>query len=114
MKLSVNMKIHNVISITHLKPIIDSIEDSYRRRRLSTSAVVIDEKKKYEIEKLLRKRIIKRKREWFVQYLIRWLDYDLKTNTWELKRELLRHVKKTMKEYNVVNSNVALLTMLRC
>ena len=66
LKLLINIKIHNVIFITHLKPIIDSIKDSYRRRRLSTLAVVIDEKKKYEIEKLLRKRIIKREREWFV------------------------------------------------
>ena len=71
LKLLINIKIHNVIFITHLKSIIDSIKDLYERRRLSTLAVVIDEKKKYEIEKLLRKRIIKREREWFVQYLIR-------------------------------------------
>ena len=71
MKLFVNMKIHDVIFIAHLKPIIDSIKDSYRRRRLLIFTVVIDEKKKYEIEKLLKKRIIKREREWFIQYLIR-------------------------------------------
>ena len=63
MKLFINIKIHDVISIAHLKPIIDSIEDSYLRRRLLISAVVIDEKEKYEIEKLLKKRIIKRERE---------------------------------------------------
>ena len=63
MKLFVNIKIHDVISITHLKPVIDLIKNSYRRRRLLISIVVIDEKKKYEIEKLLKKRIIKRKRE---------------------------------------------------
>ena len=113
MKLSVNMKIHDVIFITHLKSSTDPIEDSYRRRRLSASTIVIDEEKKYKIEKLLKKRIIKRKREWFVQYLIKWLNYDSKINTWELKRELLRHIKKTMKKYNVVNSNVVLLTILR-
>ena len=58
-----NMKIYNVIFITHLKPVIDSAEDSYRRRRLSTFVIVIDEEKEYEIEKLLRKRIVKRERE---------------------------------------------------
>ena len=70
MKLSTNMKIHDVIFIAHLKSTIDFAEDSYRRRRLSTFVVVINEEEKYEIEKLLRKRIIKRGREWFVQYLI--------------------------------------------
>ena len=55
MKLFVNMKIHDVIFITHLKPAIDSIEDLYRRRRLLTFIIVIDEEEKYEIEKLLRK-----------------------------------------------------------
>ena len=60
-----------MIFITHLKSFIDFIENSYRRRRLLIFIVVIDEKEKYEIEKLLKKRTIKRKREWFVQYLIR-------------------------------------------
>ena len=63
LKLLINMKIHNVIFITHLKSIIDFAEDLYRRRRLLTSVIVIDEEKKYEIEKLLRKRIIKQKRK---------------------------------------------------
>ena len=57
------MKIHNVIFIAHLKPSINFIKNPYRRRRLLISAVIIDEKEKYEIEKLLKKRTIKRKRE---------------------------------------------------
>ena len=63
MKLLVNIKIHDIIFIIHLKPVIDFIENSYRRRRLLTLIIVIDEEKKYEIEKLLTKRIIKRERE---------------------------------------------------
>ena len=66
MKLFINKKIHDVISITHLKPIIDFIENFYRRRRLLILIVVIDDKKKYKIEKLLRKRIIKREFKRFV------------------------------------------------
>ena len=54
------MKIHDVIFIIHLKSIIDFIKDLYRRRRLLTFVIVIDDKEKYEIEKLLKKRIIKR------------------------------------------------------
>ena len=52
-----------MIFITHLKPIINFMKDSYRRRRLSIFIVIIDNKKKYKIEKLLKKRIIKRGRE---------------------------------------------------
>ena len=108
------MKIHDVIFIAHLESAIDFAEDSYRRRRLSTFVVVVDGEEKYEIEKLLRKRIVKRGREWFVQYLIWWLGYGSKADTWELERELLRYVKETVEEYEVANSNVALFTILRC
>lgn len=59
LELFINMKIYNVIFIAHLKSIIDFNEDSYRRRRLSASIMIIDGEKKYEIEKLLKKRIIK-------------------------------------------------------
>ena len=107
------MKIYDVIFIAHLKSFIDLAENSYRRRRLLISIVIIDGEKEYEIEKLLKKRIIKREREWFVQYLIWWLKYDSKINTWKLERELLRYVKKTMKKYNVINNNVALFIILR-
>ena len=48
-----------MIFIIHLKSVIDSVEDLYRRRRLLIFIIVIDEEKKYEIEKLLKKRIIK-------------------------------------------------------
>ena len=52
-----------MIFITHLKLVIDFIKDLYRRRRLLTFIIIIDDEKQYEIEKLLRKRIIKRKRK---------------------------------------------------
>ena len=52
-----------MIFIIYLKSIIDLIEDSYRRRYLLIFIVVIDDEKKFKIEKLLRKRIVKRERE---------------------------------------------------
>ena len=63
LKLPINMKIHNVIFIIHLKPTTDPAEDSYRRRRLLIFIVIIDDEKEYEIEKLLKKRTVKRERE---------------------------------------------------
>ena len=55
-----------MIFINYLKPIFDLTEDLYKRRRLSIFIIVIDDEKKYKIEKLLKKRIIKRKYKWFI------------------------------------------------
>ena len=63
LKLLINIKIYNVIFITHLKSAIDSIKDLYRRRRLLIFIMIVDDEKEYKIEKLLKKRIIKRERE---------------------------------------------------
>lgn len=65
------MLIHDVISVAHLEPATDSAKDSYRRRRLSMLAIVVDEEDEYEIEKLLQKRRIRRGRDWSTQYLVR-------------------------------------------
>ena len=66
LKLFINMKIYNVIFIAHLKSVIDFAENPYRRRRLLIFIIIVDDEKEYKIEKLLKKRIIKREREWFV------------------------------------------------
>ena len=47
------IRIHDVISIAYLKSIINPTENSYRRRRLSISIVIINDENEYEIEKLL-------------------------------------------------------------
>ena len=60
------MKIYDVIFIVYLKSIIDLIKNLYRRRRLLVFIIVIDGKEKYEINKLLKKRTIKRERKWFI------------------------------------------------
>lgn len=52
-----------MIFVTHLKSIIDFINDLYRRRRLLVFVVIIDGEKEYKIEKLLKKRIVKRGRD---------------------------------------------------
>lgn len=107
------MRIHNVVSIAHLEPATDPAEDPYRRRRLPAPAVVVDGEEEYEIEKLLRKRSIRRGRGICTQYLVRWLGYGPEADTWELERELLRHAKETVEEYQAANGNAVLLAMLR-
>ena len=78
-----NMRIHDVVSVAHLKPVINSAKDSYRRRRSPPSVIVLNEENEYEIEKLIRKRRIRRGRDWSTQYLIRWRDYGPEHDTWQ-------------------------------
>ncbi len=113
LELPANMRIHDVISIAHLEPATDPAEDPYRRRRLPVPAVVVEGEEEYEIEKLLRKRSIRRGRGWSTQYLVRWLGYGPEADTWEVERELLRHAKETVEEYEAANANAALLAILR-
>lgn len=63
LKLLINLKIHDMIFVAHLKSVIDSVDDSYRQRRLLVLIVIMNDEEKYEIEKLLRKRTIKRERD---------------------------------------------------
>ena len=63
LRLSPIMKIHDVISVPHLEPVTDPAKDPYQRRRPSMSAVVIDGEEKYQVEKLLQKRRVRRGRE---------------------------------------------------
>ena len=74
---------------TNLKP-----EDSFRRKFLKNF------------------RSIRRGRGWSTQYLVRWVGYGSETDTWESDRELLRHVKEIVKEYEAVNVNATLLVTL--
>ena len=60
LKLSLNIRIHDVVFVAYLKPVIDLDKDSYRRRRLLASIIIVEDKEKYEVEKLLRKRITRR------------------------------------------------------
>lgn len=65
LKLLLNMRIHDVISVVYLESAIDSVENLYQRCRLLASAVIIEKKEKYEIKKLLKKRNIRRKKKMY-------------------------------------------------
>ena len=62
-KLSINIKIHNVIFVTYLKFIINSRDDFYQRRRVLTLFFIIDDVKKFKIKRMLVKRRIRKKTE---------------------------------------------------
>ena len=58
MKLSINIKIHDVIFIIHLKSIIDFIKNLYRRRRLLISIVIINNKKNIKSRNYSRNKLL--------------------------------------------------------
>ena len=66
-----NIRTHNVVSITHLDPATDPALNLYYRYRSPPPTVVIDGEDEYQIEKLVRKRRIRKGRGWSTQYLIR-------------------------------------------
>ena len=78
-------KIHFVLSIQQLESISHDI-DSYNRKSYDNSLAIDVEKdfddEFYEIEKLINKRIIRKRRDHFTQYLIRWKRYDSEHDTW--------------------------------
>ena len=83
LELPANMRIHDVISIAHLEPATDPAEDPYQRRRPPALAVIVEGEEEYKVERLIRKRSIRRGRggRWITQYLVRWLTYSPESDT---------------------------------
>ena len=85
-QLSAHWKIHFVVSVQQLESTSNEF-DSYNRISYDNSFSIFVERdneneKSYEIEKLINKRIIKKDREKFTQYFVRWKEYDLEDDTW--------------------------------
>ena len=53
LELPKNMKIHDVISITHFEPAIDLAGDPYHRHKIPTPKIIINNHEESEIKKLL-------------------------------------------------------------
>ena len=70
LQLSTNMRIHNVISITQLKSITNSVSNSYKRKPSSLLFTLLNED---EIKRFIRKRTrhIKRSKNKIIEYFIR-------------------------------------------
>jgi len=56
--------------------------------------VIIEEEKKFEVEKILNKRVVQGKEK----FLVRWKGYMAKGNTWE-SRKNLENMKELVKEF---------------
>ncbi len=80
--LSTHYWIHNVFHVSYLKPYNQHLNDEIMQ--VLPSSKLINEKKEYEIEKILRKQC--RKGE--LWYKIKWIDYSLKYDQWILEQDL--------------------------
>ena len=56
LKLPSIIKIYNVILVIYLKLVIVSTSDSYKRYFIALLSIIVDNKKKYKIKRLIRKR----------------------------------------------------------
>ena len=84
---SADWKIHSVFFVAQLESSSSSESDSYDRLRSNNPPSIyveenIDNVKSYEMKRILNKRTIKRDREQFIEYLIRWKNYDPEFDRW--------------------------------
>ena len=84
------MRIHPIISVAHLEPSTDPALDLYYRHRLPPPTVIVEGEIEYEINKLVRKRKIRRGRgrTWSTEYLIRWKGYRPEHDIWQPERDV--------------------------
>jgi hypothetical protein len=99
LNLSLNTRIHSIISIAQLE-FVENDSDSYSRSRSTNSESVkmINEdtstRKSYEVKRILKERIRKYEKIIVKQYLIKWKDWRSKHNTWKSEKncENVKHL----------------------
>jgi hypothetical protein len=98
MNVSFDWKIHSVFFVAQLKSVSDSAKNSFNRSRSTHSSSMTNTKNEYEIKRILNKRIVKRDHDFFIEYLIRWLDYESEWDRWYNVKNL-SNVKKLIEDY---------------
>ena len=89
LNISLNWRVHSIFSIAQLESIDFSAANLFQRTSSSSDFVFVkrntDDAKFFEIEKIVTKRINKRKD---TKYLIRWLRYDFEHDQWRSTSEM--------------------------
>ena len=75
-----NMKIHSIILIIYLKKATDPAKDPFTKIKLPLLLIMIDKKEEFEIDRLLAKRRIKKKRGFATEYLVTWKEWGSEYN----------------------------------
>ena len=88
---SSSIKIYSVVNISQVQLYRPQVEG---QRKTPPKTVIIKEEKEFKMEKILNKRIVKRKEKFLVQQK----GYTPERDTWE-SRENLKNVKELVKEF---------------
>ena len=94
LKLSINMKIHSVIFVIHLKQTKKNNFEKKNSVNLISDFIVVNEKFQYVMKKLLRREI---KNEKF-EYRIKWKKYD--EMIWQSENEFLKNIFEMIRKFN--------------
>jgi len=100
-------RIHNVISVMHLEPAhtLDSYQQSQSEK---LKEVMVDEEKKWELKKLLKKRTYWRERSITTEYLTQWLEYKPEFDSWINVKDL-EHTEELIRLYEEENAPIVWL-----
>ena len=101
---STDWKIHSVFFVAQFESSTSSKSNSYDRFCSNNSSSIyveenIDNVKSYKMKRILNEKTIKRDREQFIEYLIRWKNYDLEFDRWYNVKEF-DNVNDLIKKYD--------------
>jgi len=94
LELPKSIKIHPVVNISRVQLYKPQMEG---QKKIPPKLVIIEEEKKFEVEKILNKRMIRGKEK----FLVRWKGYTVEEDTWE-NRENLENAKELVEEFKRV------------
>jgi len=100
-------QIHNVISVVHLEP-AHTLDPYQWPQSEKPKGVMIDEEKKWELRKLLKKRTYWRERGITTEYLTQWLKYESEFDSWINVKDL-EHTEELIRLYEEENAPIAWL-----
>lgn len=86
-----NIEIHSIVSIAHLESVIDPPADPFIRPRPQLEqppAVSAEDEERFLIDKLLQKRMIRRRRGTSTEYLVKWSGYGPEEASWVKEKDI--------------------------
>jgi len=86
-----SIKIHPVVNVSRVRLYKSQVKG---QKKILPKPVIIEEEEEFEVEKILNKRMVRRKEK----FLVRWKDYTVGEDTWE-NRENLENAKELVEEF---------------
>jgi len=86
-----SIKIHPVVNVSRVRLYKSQVKG---QKKIPPKPVIIEEEEEFEVEKILNKRMVRRKEK----FLVRWKDYTVGEDTWE-NRENLENAKELVEEF---------------